>query len=35
MVEFSKNLDVVLYGLFWKWSQILVVFEIFTVYGFD
>ena len=29
MVRFGKNLDVVLYGLFWKWPLILVVFGIF------
>ena len=29
MVRFGKILDIVLYGLFWKWPQILVVFGIF------
>ena len=29
VVTFGKNLDVVLYGLFWRWPQILVVFGMF------
>ena len=33
--RFGENLDVVLDGLFWKRPQILVIFGIFAVYGFD
>ena len=35
MVRFKKILDVILFGLFQKWSQILVVLGIFSAYGFE
>ena len=28
-VRFGKNLNIVSYGLFWKWPQVLVAFEVF------